>query len=116
MSASKPASATIGKWLRDNGHSLGGLTGQDWPALKAAVEAANLWIACDDECKGSAAQAFCGAVCCMQPGLRYLAYHAVAHVGDWSHRPQLWSMAGLEPFASGVPACKYGPRLQEATP
>ena len=108
MSA-KPYSATIAKWLRENGHSLGGLTGQDWPALKAAVHIAELWCASDFNGQTQAAIAFNATVRAMQPGLRYLAFHAIAHVGDWWHRPELWAQAGLEPLER-VPLCKYEPQ------
>lgn len=108
MSATKPYAATVAKWLRDNGHRLGGLTGQDWPALKAAVHCAELWMVCDDESRQNAARAFGAAVLTMQPGLRYLAYHAIAHAGDWSHRAELWGQAQLEPLGS-IPRCTHGP-------
>lgn len=106
MSTTKPVSATIAKWLRENGWGLGGLTGQDWPALKAAVEIVNLWCASDDEGRECAAKAFGTVVEAMQPNLRHLAYHAIAHVGDWSHRAQLWHAAGLEPLQNPG-RCKY---------
>lgn len=94
----KPVSATIARWLRENGHRLGGLTGQDWPALKSAVHIVELWCASDDSGRRHAAKAFGCVVLAMQPQLRYLAYHAIAHVGDWSHRQELWFDAGLEPL------------------
>jgi hypothetical protein len=109
MSANKPASATIAKWLRVNGHALGGLTGQDWPALKACAELANLWISSDDEGRHHAAAAFGHAVRAMQPNLWHLAFNAIAHVGDWGHRPQLWHAAGLQPL-DYVPRSKFGPQ------
>jgi hypothetical protein len=96
--ATKPVSATVAKWLRDNGHSLGGLTGQDWPALKAAVHIVELWCAADSQGRIHAAIAFNACVRAMQPELRRLAYHSIAHVGDWSHREQLWNAAQLPPI------------------
>lgn len=83
MSAPKPPAATVGNWLRENGHPLGGLTGQDWPALKAAVQVAQLWLSSDFDGQQQAALAFGHCVRAMQPHLWYLAYHAIAHVGDW---------------------------------
>lgn len=106
MSSTKPPSATIAKWLRDNGHRLGGLTGQDWPALKAAVQIVELWCYSDTNGRRCAAVAFGAVVQAMQPELRYLAYHSIAHVGDWSHRAELWAMANLQPLGR-VPACKH---------
>jgi len=96
MSATKPYAATVAKWLRDNGMRLGGLTGQDWPALKSAVHIVELWCAADSSGRRYAAMAFRHVVESMQPELRHLAYHAIAHVGDWSHRDQLWQEADLE--------------------
>lgn len=112
----KPPAATIAKWLRENGHSLAALTGQDWKALQAAVSAAELWMYCDDESRPDAALSFGGAVRCMQPHVRFLAYHSIAHAGAWGHRPQVWAMAGLEPLLL-VPRCKFGPQAtQEVLP
>jgi hypothetical protein len=93
--------------LRENlGPCLGGLTGQDWPALKCAVHIANLWLSTDHDGKRNAAQAFRSVVFCMQPNLRWLAYHSIAHVGSWSHRNDLWREAGL-PVLEHVPRCKF---------
>lgn len=109
MSATQPVTKTVFPWLRANlGKCLGGLTGQDFPALKTAVQAVELWCASDDRGREFAAQAFGAAVRAMQPQLRYLAFHAIAHVGDWSHRAQLWEAAGLEPLER-VPVCVHGP-------
>jgi hypothetical protein len=76
----KPPAATIGKWLKDNGHQLGALTGQDWRALKAAVQIADLWLNADYEGEKNAALAFGTVVRSMQEKTWYLAYHAIAHV------------------------------------
>jgi hypothetical protein len=103
----KPYAATIAMWLRDNlGPCLGGLTGQDWPALKAAVQIVELWCSADHTGKVHAANAFQCVVNAMQPNLRYLAFHAIAHVGSWSHREQLWQQAGL-PVLQRIPRCKF---------
>jgi len=108
MSAVKPVSATVGKWLRENGWSLGGLTGQDWPALKAAAHIVELWCAADSSGRKYAAIAFRHVVESMQPTMRHLAYHAIAHVSDWSFRDQLWYQADLERLENpGL--CAYEP-------
>lgn len=108
MSSIKPPAATIGKWLRDNGHHLGGLTGQDWPALKSAVQIVELWCSSDSQGRVQAAIAFNAVVRCMQPNLRHLAYHSIAHVGDWSHRSELWAQAQLPPL-DRIPLCLHEP-------
>lgn len=97
----KPVCQSLFPWLRDNGFThLGGLTGQDYPALKTAVHAAELWCASDSDGRSCAAAAFNGAVRAMQPQFWNLPYHAIAHVGDWSHREELWHEAGLPPLAN----------------
>lgn len=107
----KPPCATISMWLRENlGPCMGGLTGQDWPALKSAVQIVELWCSADHESKQQAAVAFGAVVRCMQPNLRYLAYHAIAHVGDWSHRDKIWRDAGLTPLEN-IRRCKHEPPL-----
>lgn len=105
--AAKPVCKTVGPWLKDNlGPCLGGLTGQDWPALKSAVHIVELWCASDSRGRRNAEIAFGAVVSAMQPNLRRLAYHAIAHVADWSHRDKLWQAANLEPLDySGL--CKY---------
>lgn len=102
----QPPAATVGKWLRANGWNLGGLTGQDWPALRAAVSIVELWSSADDEGRTQAAIAFNACVRAMQPELRRLAYHAIAHVGDWSHRQQFWNAAQL-PTLENPGRCTY---------
>ena len=108
MTATKPPAATISKWLRENGMSLGGLTGQDWPALRSAVQIVELWCLSDSQGRTQAAIAFCAVVHAMQPNLRYLAYHSIAHVGDWSFREELWIAAQLPPL-DDIPLCNYEP-------
>lgn len=115
MSAQKPYAATIGPWLTANlrkGWSAP-LTGQDWPALKAIVEIVNTWTSSDGEGREHCVAAFRAMVLTMQPGCRYLAFHAVAHVADWSHRWQIWRAAGLDDaLVIGKPGCKYGPETR----
>jgi hypothetical protein len=107
----QPPAATIGRWLRENGHALGGLTGQDWPALRTAASIVDLWCSADSEGRVQAAIAFNAVVHAMPPELRYLAYHAIAHVGDWSHRDELWDKAQLSPLEH-IPPCKYEPAFR----
>lgn len=117
MAAPKPYAATIGPWLTANlgkGWSAP-LTGQDWPALKAVVEIVNAWTSSDYEGREQCVAAFRAMVLTMQPGCRYLAFHAVAHVADWSHRWELWNAAGLdESLVVGKRGCKYGPETRHA--
>jgi hypothetical protein len=107
----KPAAATILTWLRNNDMSLGALTSHDTAALLAATQIAELWIRGDYGNRKSSAVAFSNVVMQMQEGTRFLAFHAIAHVGDWCHRWELWQQAGLsKPIG---PECKYGPRRRE---
>ena len=43
----------------------------------------------------------------MQPSTQELAYHAIAHVMDWSDRAELWIKAGLPEFATRQ--CSFEP-------
>lgn len=108
--ATKPHAATIGPWLTENlGKGWAGpLTGQDWPALKAAVEIMNAYSSSDEEGQMHCVVAFKAMVLTMQPSCRYLAFHAVAHVMDWSTRWQIWRACGLE--APKCRECKHGPQ------
>ncbi len=40
--------------------------------------------------------AFAAVVLQMQPPCRQFAYHAIAHVMDWSNRSEIWHAAELE--------------------
>lgn len=101
-------------WLRRNcgKHCTGALTDHDRPALFAATHCANVWL------RGrtpGAAKAFALCVQEMQPSTRYLAYHAIAYMGDWGHRLELWQRANLSTAdIKGRPDCAYGPRGQGA--
>lgn len=106
MKKPQPPAATVFRWLRDNGHNLAALTGQDTRALAAAVQVVALYNACDSEAEDFALTAFRGCVLSMQPHTRELAYHAVAHVGDWSFRAIMWERSGLEPLPH-VGRCKF---------
>ncbi len=109
MAKINPYCVTLFPWLKENGfNNLGGMTGQDYPALKAAVMIVGLWVSCDGHSKKYAATAFRHCVESMQPCFRNLAYHAIAHVADWSHRDELWQEADLERLENpGV--CNYEP-------
>lgn len=91
----KPACTTIRNWLKANlgKRCLAPITGTDDKALNAAVQVAVLWTYCDD--RAAVAKAFGVCVNAMQPSTRYLAYHAIAHVSDWSFRAELWNAAEL---------------------
>lgn len=90
---------------------LGALTHHDTTALLAATQVAALWIHGGDE--QAIASAFRSIVLEMQPHTRYLAFHAIAHVGEWDNRAQLWHLAQLpQEDVLGRPECKYGPRVQ----
>jgi hypothetical protein len=91
----QPYCKTVFPWLRANlgKHCTAGLTGQDHKALMAAVQTVELYSYCDDG--DAVATAFGLLVTQMQPNMRCLAYHAIAHVTDWSFRGQLWIRAGL---------------------
>jgi hypothetical protein len=108
----KPPAQTILRWLRDNGLKLGALTSHDTRALLAAAQIAELWISADYGNRPKCASAFRSVVEQMQESTRILAFHAIAHVGDWCHRWQLWKEAEL-PAVNG-PECKFGPRRAEA--
>lgn len=94
----KPYCETIGPWLKANlGHGcLAPLTGTDRRALHAAVMIVDLW---SETRSFETAEAFRTVVREMQHKCWPLAYHAIAHVCDWSHRDELWKQAGLVELA-----------------
>ena len=100
----KPACETIRPWLKANlgKHCTGALTGTDNRALDAAVQIINLY---SYDPGPEVVEAFGLVVRRMQPSTQYLAYHAIAHVTDWSFRHELWVAAGLPEFAVG--RCAY---------
>lgn len=109
----KPPAQTIFTWLRLNKIPLGGLTSQDAAALQAATHIAALWLQGDDKNREASAKAFQLVVEQMQRKVQITAFHAIAHVGDWSHRQELWFQAGLG-LPQG-PECYFGPHApQEA--
>lgn len=108
-----PYSKTVFRWLKANlgPKCLAPCTGQDMPAIRAAVHLAELWCASDDEGRAAAADAFRSVVTAMQPSTRYLAFHCIAHAGDWGHRFELWRAANLPAeWLSGAPDCSFAPR------
>lgn len=93
----KPPCTTILPWLKANlgPRCTAPLTGTDVCALFAAVQIIELYCIHTEQ---SVLDAYALVVQQMQPGTRELAYHAIAHVMDWSHRADLWLRAGLSPF------------------
>lgn len=104
----KPAAATVLKWLRDNGHSLAALTSQDTRALLASVQIVPLWGPYERNSSQIAA-AWGACVREMQSHTQQFAFHAVAHIYDWSTRFQLWRAAGFEELPQPCYRCKYEP-------
>lgn len=107
MPTKQPVCKTLFPWLRENlgKRCLGGLSGQDGKALCAAVQIVELWAYTSDP--RTAAQAFGLCVRSMQESQRHLAFHAIAHVCEWSSRAQLWAEAGLSPIR--YPLCDWEP-------
>jgi len=100
MKTNQPPCATVRKWLKANlgENCLGALTGTDAKALDAAVQIMALY---SYDSHPSVIEAFGNVVRRMQPSTQRLAYHAIAHVTDWSYRSQVWVAAGLPEFAPG---------------
>lgn len=101
------ACETLPDWLKENlgPLALAPLTGTDSKALAAAVQIIELY---SYDPRPSVLEAFGLIVRRMQPKNWQLAYHAIAHVMDWGHRPRVWHKAGLPPISAG--RCKYEPR------
>ncbi len=89
-----PPSQTIYPWLKANlGKAcLAPLTSVDTAALEAATQIAA--VACHTDAP-EVSRAFGLLVRLMQPATRPLAFHAIAHVRDWSDRWVMWEDAGL---------------------
>lgn len=106
----KPKAQTVLKWLRENGIPLGALTSHDTAALLAATQIADLWVRGDYGNRILSAAAFRSVVMQMQDSTRFMAFHAIAHCGDWCHRWELWRASGLSPGnIEYMPECKCGP-------
>lgn len=94
MKAPEPVSKTIFPWLRANlgKNCLAPLTGTDARALRAAVEIIDLYSTDHDPI---VLKAFGIVVRRMQLHCQHFAFHAIAHVMDWSDRHHVWSTAGM---------------------
>lgn len=103
MSARKPCCQSINGWLKANlgKGCLAPLTGSDHAALEAAVHIADAMCYADSSQMPHLYRAFREVVLTMQEKCRYLAYHGIAHVRDWSDRMTTWQAAGLE-FVIGM--------------
>lgn len=106
MPTQKPYCKSVRTWLVANLSKgcLAALTGTDSRALDAAVHIVELMAYAG--VIDSLAQAFGAVVMEMQPETRYLAYHSVAHVLDWSDRERVWVAAGL-PSLGSIPECEH---------
>ncbi len=93
-------------WLKANRgpRVLAPLTGTDAKALTAAVHIIELY---SYHREPIVLEAFGKIVACMQPETQELAYHAIAHIMDWSDRNAVWFEAGLVPMATQL--CAYEP-------
>jgi hypothetical protein len=107
----KPSCKSVFPWLEANlgKRCLAPLTDHDSFALKAAVHIAELWGRSSSRLH--AAFAFRFAVLEMQPHTRYFAFHAIAHVLDWSHRMELWTQADL-PREQIYGICAFSPEAR----
>jgi len=97
MPKPQPACVTLYPWLKSNlgTRCLNPLTGTDKRALDAAVQIIELYSA--QRCM-PVLDAFAAIVGQMQSSTMHLAYHAIAHVMDWSDRDTIWRAAGLMPL------------------
>ena len=104
MNKPKPPCQSIRSWLDANlGRGcLAPLTGTDAKALAAAVHIIELYAYHPAQ---SLIDAFGKVVCCMQPKCQEMAYHAIAHVMNWSDRAEIWVKAGLPEFSPRK--CKF---------
>lgn len=105
----QPAAATICTWLRANlgPQSLGCLTGGSSRALLASVQIIACCANCDEEAEPHILSAFRSVVMTMPSDQRELAYHAIAHVLDWSDRHRLWVRAQLPQLEQNPRRCKF---------
>ena len=93
----KPCCESLYPWLRANlgKDCLAPVTGTDARALTAASHIILLYAYHGEK---SLLLAFGHIVRCMQPQTQELAYHAIAHLMDWSDRRTIWLEAGLPEF------------------
>jgi hypothetical protein len=110
MKKPKPVCETLMPWLKANlgPRCLAPLTGTDARALRAAVQIIDLYAECRD---AGLPAAFGAVVGQMQPNCRFLAYHAIAHILDWSDRAHVWQLSGLPSINPGV--CTYEPKARQ---
>ncbi len=93
-----PPAVSVWPWLRANlgPSACGMLTGTDARALEAAVQIVHLWSRGGSD--SLLPTAFRACVLEMQPAAREFAYHAIAHIGEWSSRARVWALASLPPL------------------
>lgn len=105
----KPPTVTLFPWLRSNlgKHCLAPLTGTDARALLAAVQVIDLYSVHREK---DVLGAFGILVLCMQPSTRELAFHAIAHVVEWSDRAPIWRDAGLT-LPTDLRRCSFVQRM-----
>lgn len=103
----KPVAQTILPWLKANlgARCLAPLTGTDARALAAAVSIIDLYSYDRDP---AVLEAFARIVGRMQRCSKDLAFHAIAHVMEWSDRDRIWAAAGL-PMAFVPRRCEFEP-------
>jgi hypothetical protein len=109
----KPPCQTILPWLKANlgPRCLAPLTGTDARALSAAVQIIELF---SYHRAPEVLDAFRSVVVCLQPSVRELAYHGIAHVMDWSDRSTIWQAAGLAPIPTRICAYEPGAPMRDA--
>jgi hypothetical protein len=102
-----PPCKSVRPWLEANlgKGCLAPFTGTDAKALAAAVHIIELYAY---HPALSLIDAFGKVVRCMQPHCQEMAYHAIAHVMDWSNRSEIWVKAGLPEFSPRK--CVHEPR------
>lgn len=115
MPRNKPYAHTVFEFLTANlgPRALAPLTSTDTMALQAAVQIVPLWGPYERNAEQIAA-AFGACVREMQPKTRYFAYHAIAHVANWSTRAELWREAGFDEPPQPCPLCAYEPKQATA--
>jgi hypothetical protein len=108
MARIQPPCVTVLPWLKANlgPCCLGCLTGYSARALSAAVQIIAAYNSSDSRSEKALLTAFREIVLTLDPPERELAYHAIAHIGEWSSRDIVWRLAELPPLES-VSVCKY---------
>jgi hypothetical protein len=77
-------------WLKENGHDVGMLTGQDRRALEAITHCWDLCAIADQAGELAAIHAVRDLLNGMQPKCWSLAKELIAHSLDWHDRDRLW--------------------------